>query len=110
MARCPTCDEPQPRYFSGSFDCSKCKTELRVAGSTLTAMILVPLVILVPGLILLKPLIGKGGVIALGIIGGHLLPWVCFLLWYRIEPTGGLDLSEARGVPKTPSWTRRVKP
>ena len=110
MANCPICGERQPRIFNAAFDCSRCETELKVAGSTLAWMILAPVVVLVAALILLKPMIGRGGVIVLGLISGHVLPWICFVLFYKVEPTGHFDLSEARGVEKSDSWTRQVRP
>lgn len=45
----------------------------------------VPLVI---ALLLLKPWIGRGGVIVFGIIGSQNLPWVAFYLFFSLEPTG----------------------
>jgi fatty acid desaturase len=75
------------------FRCNGCGTELKIAGSTIwTALLLViPFVIVVT---LAKPWIGRGGVIALGIIGGHLLPWIAFHRFYKLEPTGtALDLN-----------------
>lgn len=110
MARCPVCEREQPRLLGAPFDCSGCGTELKMAGSTAVAMILIPLVVLVPGLLLLKPWIGKVGIILGGIFGAHLLPWICYVLFYQVEGTGHLDLSQARGVKKPESWTRRVRP
>ncbi len=110
MARCPICDTEQPRIFIGVFDCARCGTELKIAGSTLRAMILIPVLILLPACVLLQPAIGRGGVIALGLVCGHLLPWVIFVLFYRVEPSGHFDLSEARGVERPKSWARRVNP
>lgn len=103
------CGTRQPRLLSWAFDCDGCGTELKMASATATAMIIVPLLLLIP-LVLMKPWIGRAGIVVGGVIGGHLLPWVVFVLFYRVEPTGHFDLSEARGVKKAPSWTRRVTP
>lgn len=110
MAKCPVCDQKQPRLLGAPFDCDGCGTELQMSGSTAAKMILIPLVVLVPTLFLLKPWIGKAGVIIAAILGSHFLPWLCYALFYSVEPTGHLDLSQARGVKRAPSWTRRVKP
>jgi|GEM_PF-2519513 len=110
MARCPVCERDQPRLLGAPFDCGGCGAELKMAGSTVVAMILIPVVVLVPALVLLKPWIGKAGIIITGILGGHLLPWICYVLFYRVEGTGHLDLSDARGSKRPESWTRRLRP
>ena len=99
MPACPVCDVWQPRTLPQSFRCAGCGTELKIADSTIwTAFLLViPFLVVV---VLAKPWIGRGGVIALGVIGGHLLPWIAFYRFYKLEPMGtALDLNgqERRG-------------
>ncbi len=92
MPDCPVCSENQPRTLAQPFRCDGCGTELKIAGSTIVSTFLVVIPFLI-AVILAKPWIGRGGVIALGLIGGHLLPWIGFVLFYKLEPTGtALDL------------------
>ena len=40
---------------------------------------------------------GHETVIALGLVSGYLLPWLCFVVFYRLEPAGtSLDLNQSR--------------
>jgi len=84
-----------------AFRCEGCGTELKIAGSTILAGFLTVIPFLIAAA-LAKPWIGRGGVIVLALIGGHLLPWAAFVLFYRLEPTGtALDL-QARTPPEKP--------
>jgi len=92
MPACPVCSAYQPRTLVQPFRCDGCGTELKIAGSTILACVLM-VVPLVAGLILAMPWIGRGGVIAIGIVGGNVLPWIGLYLFYRLDATGtALDL------------------
>ncbi len=96
MPACPVCNADQPRLLARSFPCKECGTELALAGSTIWAALLTVIPVMV-AVVLAKPWIGRGGVIALGLIAGHLLPWVCFVVFYRLEPAGTeLNLNDRR--------------
>ena len=59
--------------------------------------IVVPVLIIVPGALLLESVIGKGGIIVLGLIVGNTLPLILLKLLYKLEATGtSLQLNEPR--------------
>ena len=74
MAHCPVCEHYHPFALTGLITCDGCQTELEIAKSTIAAAIVIPMFVIVPGALLLEPLIGKGGIIALGLVVGQLLP------------------------------------
>ena len=97
MAHCPVCEQFHPFTLTGQFKCDGCQTELKLATSTIVKAIVVPVLIIVPGALLLEPVIGKGGIIALGLIVGNTLPLILLKLFYKLEATGtSLQLNEPR--------------
>ena len=90
------CGSYQPRTIVQPFRCDDCGTDLKIAGSTIAAAILTVVLSFIV-LLLAKPWMGRGAVIALGLVSGYLLPWLCFVVFYRLEPTGtSLDLNQSR--------------
>ena len=76
MGHCTLCEQFHPFTLTGQFKCEGCQTEPKLATSTIVKAIVVPVLIVVPGALLLEPLIGKGGIIALGLIVGNTLPFI----------------------------------
>ena len=96
VPECPVCGSYQPRTIAQSFSCDDCGTDLKIAGSTIAAAVLTVVLSFIV-LLLAKPWMGRGAVIALGLVSGYLLPWLCFVVFYRLEPTrASLDLNQSR--------------
>ena len=72
MGHCTVCEQFHPFTLTSQFKCEGCQTELKLATSTIVKAIVVPVLIIVPGALLLEPVIGKGGIIALGLIVGNI--------------------------------------
>ena len=96
MPECPVREGYQPRRLIQAIRCDDCGTELKIAGSTITAGLLTVIPVLV-GVFLAKRWIGVEGAVVVGLVGGYLLPWLAFFFFWRLEPTGtSLDLGQFR--------------